>query len=243
MMSEDSRAILVQSHIDSETPSESTSGTASTLVRICKAVVRVLPASGAAVSLITKVGPAGIVASSDARAESIEELQFTLGESPGWDAYEARTPVFAPDISGSQSNLWPGYASAATEHGVKAVFAFPLTFGASRLGVLDIYRDQPTDLDEEALAFAHAFCRAATAELLDGQEQAGSGSTPFGFEDALDSQFAIYQAQGMVMIQLGVSLHEAMSRMRAYAYSNDLGLGQVAREVVARTLDFSDDQR
>ena len=243
MMSEDRLSILVQSHIDREVPEESTFGTASTLVRLCKAVVRVLPASGAAVSLITKVGPAGIVASSDASTGRIEELQFTLGESPGWDAYEARTPVFAPDIADSQSNLWPGYASAVLEHGVKAVFAFPLTFGSSRLGVLDIYRDHPTALDEEALAFAFAFCRAATAEILDGQEQAGSGSTPFGFEDAMDSQFAIYQAQGMVMIQLGVSLHEAMSRMRAYAYSNDLGLGQVARDVVARTLDFSDDQR
>jgi hypothetical protein len=243
MMSDESRAVLVQSHIADETADDSTSGTASALVQLCRAVVRVLPASGAAVSLITEAGPAGIVASSDSRAATIEELQFTLGESPGWDAYEGRAPVFAPDLAGGDARLWPGYAPSAIELGVRAVFAFPLIFGNARLGVLDIYRDQSSGLNEDALAYANAFCTAATGDLLDGQEQAGWGATPRGVDDALDSQFTIYQAQGMVKIQLGVSVQEAMSRMRAYAYSHELGLGQVAREIVARTLDLREDQR
>ena len=242
-MSEDSRALLVQSHIDRESSDASDTGTAGSLVRLCKAVVSMVPASGAAISLFTNAGPAGIVAASDARAATVEELQFTLGESPGWDAYEARAPVLAPDLAGSDARLWPGYAPSALEHGFRAVFAFPLSVGSARLGVLDIYRERPTSLDEDAFAFALAFCAAATANLLDGQEQAGSGATPLGFDDALDAQYAIYQAQGMVKTQLGVSVQEAMSRMRAYAYANDLGLAQVARDVVARTLNFSDDQR
>lgn len=243
MRSEESFASLVRSEIASESPNDSAIGTAGTLMRLCNAAVRVLPANGAAVSLITNTGPVGIVASSSPWAMGVAELQFTLGESPGWDAFETRAPVLTPDLAGIESQRWPGYAASAIEHGVGSVFAFPLVLGTSRMGVLDIYRESPSNLSDHALEYAIAFSRVATAELLEGQAQAGTGVTPLGFDDALDSQFTIYQAQGMAMIQLGVSLSEAMSRMRAHAYANDLGLGQVARDVVNRTLDLSDDPR
>jgi hypothetical protein len=46
----------------------------------------------------------------------------------------------------------------------------------------------------------------------------------------------------MVMIQLGVSLAEAMSRLRAHAYAHERRLGDVARDVVARRLEFEPDR-
>jgi ANTAR domain-containing protein len=45
----------------------------------------------------------------------------------------------------------------------------------------------------------------------------------------------------MVMVQLGVSIGEAMARMRAYAYAQDRRLSEVARDVVARRLRFNQD--
>ena len=48
----------------------------------------------------------------------------------------------------------------------------------------------------------------------------------------------MFQAQGMVMVQLGISIGEAMARMRAYAYAHDRRLSEVARDVVARRLRF-----
>jgi hypothetical protein len=45
----------------------------------------------------------------------------------------------------------------------------------------------------------------------------------------------------MVMVQLGVSIGEAMARMRAYAYAQDRRLSDVARDVVARRLCFDPD--
>lgn len=225
-----------------ESHDEPINGTAGTLMRLCKAAVRVLPATGAAVSLITDVGPAGIIASSNSWAARLAEMQFTLGESPGWDAFEKRVPVMAPDLAGSDSGRWPGYAASALEHGAESVFAFPLIMGTSRLGVMDLYRDIPGRLSEDSLAYAFALSSVATTELLNGQAQAGTGAMPLGIDDALDSQFVIYQAQGMVKVQLGVSLPEAISRMRAYAYANDLALAQVARDIVGRSLDLSGDK-
>jgi len=45
----------------------------------------------------------------------------------------------------------------------------------------------------------------------------------------------------MVMVQLGSTLDVAMSRMRAYAYAKNRRLDDVARDVVARRLQFDRD--
>jgi AmiR/NasT family two-component response regulator len=49
----------------------------------------------------------------------------------------------------------------------------------------------------------------------------------------------IDQATGMLTEQLGVGIAEAFARLRAYAYANDLRLGEVARDIVARRLRLS----
>jgi AmiR/NasT family two-component response regulator len=59
----------------------------------------------------------------------------------------------------------------------------------------------------------------------------------------LESSFAVYQAQGMVMVQLRVPMDEAMARVRAYAFAHDRTLESVARDIVARTLVFEADDR
>jgi hypothetical protein len=46
----------------------------------------------------------------------------------------------------------------------------------------------------------------------------------------------VHQAAGMVSVQLGVSVAEAMVRLRAHAYAEDRSLTEVAGDVVARRL-------
>ncbi|HEX8766722.1 MAG TPA: ANTAR domain-containing protein, partial [Jatrophihabitans sp.] len=53
---------------------------------------------------------------------------------------------------------------------------------------------------------------------------------------ALPYRPEIFQAQGMVKVQLGIDLGQAMVRLRAYAFAADSTLADVAREVVARRL-------
>jgi AmiR/NasT family two-component response regulator len=71
--------------------------------------------------------------------------------------------------------------------------------------------------------------------------------TDGGLAPALDSAVAyraqIHQASGMVAIQLQVSTHEALTRIRAYAFANDLAVELVAAEIVSRRLRLTDDRR
>ena len=51
-----------------------------------------------------------------------------------------------------------------------------------------------------------------------------------------DFHFVVQNAAGMVSVQLGVSVTEALIRLRAYAFGHDRLLGDVARESWPDTL-------
>lgn len=69
-------------------------------------------------------------------------------------------------------------------------------------------------------------------------------ATRLGVLDVFRMQAGQMSPDGvMVMVQLDVSLAEALVRMRARAYAEGRPLADVARDVVARTLRFDQDQQ
>jgi hypothetical protein len=208
------------------------------LQRLCRAAVRSLPATGVGLSLMSDEGAPTGVAASDPGSELIEELQFVLGEGPCLDSFESGGPVLTADLTEAAHTRWPVYAPAVRAHGVHAVFAFPMRIGAARLGVLDVYRDRVGELSGPTLRRAMTFADVAMRSLLDAQQQTGASAVPRGLEDALGSRLEVYQAQGMVAVQLGVSLREAMVRLRAYAYAHERRLSDVADDVIARRINL-----
>jgi GAF domain/ANTAR domain len=206
-------------------------GDAGLLQRICFAAVEALSASGAGISVMTTDGTRGVCAASDPVSERVEELQFILGEGPCIEAFAARRPVLAADLSDGGGLRWPVYAAAARDAGVRAVFAFPLQVGAARLGVLDVFRDRVGPLSGAELQLAFTFAELTMEVLLDRQE----GETAAGNSAAVlnvGRRAELFQAQGMVMVQLGVSIAEALVRMRAYAFAENRRLDDVACDIV-----------
>ena len=179
-------------------------------------------------------------AASSPDSARVEELQFTMGEGPCLAAFASRSPVLVPNLSEAATTTWPGYGPAAHDHGVRAVFAFPLQIGAARLGALDVYRDEPGALSAWALSRALTYADVAMQTVLEAQAAVGGSGDPL-WTDGDDAQFDVYQAQGMVMIQLGVDAAEALSRMRAHAYANNVGLGEVAERILGRRLRLEAD--
>jgi hypothetical protein len=217
-------------------------GTVGRLEQLCSALTRSLPATGVGVSLLTSDNQGGgTVAASSAASRQLEELQFSLGEGPCIDAYTSRRPVLEPDLSTHGLRRWPGYAPAAGEHGVRAVFAFPLQVGAARAGALDIYRNRPGSLTSDALTQAVTFAEVAMGLLVDGQNDAQEGKTTADVDDALAYRLEVYQAQGMVMVDLGVSIEEAMARLRGHAYAEGRYISDVAKDIVAGKLRLNRD--
>ena len=148
-------------------------------------------------------------------------------------------PVLVPDLRTSLGR-WPGFASAAIERGTEAVFAFPLQLGAVRFGVLTCAREQARPLGQQELNACLIFAEVATELLLDSSPT-GDHPDP-QLHAAIHVHDEVYQAQGMTMVDLGVTLEEALARMRAMAYAEEISLQDLAADIVAgrRTLGESD---
>jgi GAF domain-containing protein/ANTAR domain-containing protein len=213
-------------------------GTADYLHRVCRTAAESLSASGTGISVLTEDGVRGVCAASDPDSARIEELQFVFGEGPCIDAFDSRRPVLITDLTDGAMSRWPLYAPAAHDSGVRAVFAFPLQVGAARLGVLDVFRERAGALSRDQFSDALAFADITVAALLDQQEATGNADDLL---DAVDHRAELFQAQGMVMVQIGGTINEAMARMRAFAFAEGRALGDVARDVVARRLIFDRD--
>lgn len=220
---------------------DSPGGTVGLLRLACGSAVQALSASGAAVTVMTGDGVRGVGAASDVGSEGLEELQFTLGEGPCIEAYASRRPILVPDLADGAMTRWPAYAPAVVERGVRAVFAFPLQIGAARLGVLDVFRDRAGALTTDELRHAVLLADATVTALLDQHEHVVGVAGRADLAEVVEDRAELFQAQGMVMVQLGVSLGEAMARMRAYAYAENRRLSEVAHDVVARRLRLDPD--
>jgi hypothetical protein len=207
--------------------------------RLCAACLSALPVSGVGAALMTVDGPTGVVlAATDERARQLEELQFVLGEGPCVEASGGGRPVLEPDLVAAGPSRWPRFGAAVLAAGIRAVFAFPLRVGAIRVGVLDLYRDTPGPLTDPGLAEALAFADAATEVILHLQDHDEDGGADIALTGPIDGRAEVHQATGMLAVQLGVSLAEALLRLRAHAYASRRTMSVIAADVVNRRMRF-----
>lgn len=194
--------------------------------------------TGAGIMLFSESGPRGSLCTTDAVSSVIEELQYGLGEGPCVDAFQLDRGVMEPDLAQPASFRWPAFSRAALDAGVRAVFGFPIRIGAVRLGALSLYSDQPGPLTDDQHADSLVTAEIAAESILAHQTQAEDGQLARAFDVGSDFHYVVHQASGMVAVQLGVTVEEALVRLRAYAFSHEQSVTEVAREVVDRAIRF-----
>ena len=204
--------------------------------RLCTVSADAVEMSGAGIMLMSDEIPSGSICSSDHVSARLEELQLDLGEGPCIDAFAHERPVLEPDLADPASPRWISFTPPAVAVGARAVFGFPLHVGAVRLGALNLYRDEPGPLTDDQHADALVMAELAAHEVLAMQADAPSGALAAELEGGGHFRFVVHQASGMVSVQLGVSVAEALVRLRAYAFANDEPLADVATEIVGRRL-------
>lgn len=225
----DTRALL---EVDSAGDPDIGADLGSRLARICSAAADELGLLGAVVTVRTAGGPHAVAGASDAASRDLEEIQFGVGEGPGQDAFLAGHPILVPDLT-SAFVRWPGYVPEAVRAGIGAVYAFPLQLGAVRFGLLTCYAHRARSLTADETTQGLIFAELATELLLESSSDGSSGTAGPGLQDALHLRSEIYQAQGMVTVRLGVSLVEALARMRAHAFATEQDLNALAIKIVA----------
>jgi len=198
---------------------------------------------GGGVAVVTARGHRATVCATDDVAAKVEESQFLLGEGPCVDASSLRSPVLVADLFDPFAGMrqrWPGFLEAVAALGVRALFAFPLRIGAIFLGAMDLYRRTPGDLSAEQLGASLTTADVASLLLLDGVNDA------FDLPDTQAGRsgyrLEVYSAAGMVKVQLGITIDEALVRLRAAAFADGRSVNEVARDVVTGRVRFSEEE-
>ncbi|GAA3001109.1 GAF and ANTAR domain-containing protein [Actinokineospora diospyrosa] len=227
------RALLTAGRVDPD---------ASVVGLVCELCVAELSISGAGATVLSHqpgtpgASPRrGLIYATNPVSSGLEDLQLTVNEGPCLDAFASGGPVLVEDLV-AEAARWPAFTPAACELGVAAVFSFPLQVGVVRLGSLDLYRDTAGPLSREEMASALVLADLATQGVvtdLDGHDVAD-------LTWLADPHVEVHQAAGMVQVQLGSTTEVALLRLRAHAFSTGVPLAEVARQVVARTLRFTD---
>ncbi|WP_053725960.1 ANTAR domain-containing protein [Streptomyces sp. WM6378] len=201
---------------------------------------RAIVVDGIAVSLGTNGSLTELVWSTPGRSSALEDAQFTLGEGPGLDSYVHGALIAVSDLETADPLRWPAFLPEAAQLGVRALFCFPLRLGAVSLGVLTAQRATAAPLDAAQTDDALVLAAAITAALLagGGRRAAFAQAEP---HTALH-RAAVHQATGIISVQAGVSLVEAIAILRAHAYRTEAPVLRTAEDVVARRLHFRDTQ-
>ncbi len=189
---------------------------------------------GAGVMLMSGEIPRGSLCASGEVSRLIEELQYTLGEGPCVDAYQQNRVVAEPDLADPVADRWPAFTPAALDAGVRAVFGFPLRAGAVRLGALNLYRGRSGALSGDQQGDALVVAEVAARWVLEAQAGAPAGTVAVQVAAGADFHLVVHNAAGMVSVQEGISVTEALIRLRAFAFSHDRLVGDVAGDIVAR---------
>jgi hypothetical protein len=184
---------------------------------------------GAGLSIMTAGGDREPLYATDDVATQIERLQLTLGEGPCVDSSNTSSPVLVPDLTDPHdavASRWPVFRVEASRLGARAIFAFPISFGAIGLGAVDLYRRSPGPLSQPQLSSTLSTVDRVGLAVLEAPDQYDDPSAP------PMTNMVVHQAAGMVMAQLDTTIDEAMLRLRAAAFAEDRTVNELAADVV-----------
>jgi len=204
--------------------------------RLCAVCPRIVGVDGAGVMLMSGDMPRGSLCTTNAVSHLIEELQYTLGEGPCVDAYQHDQVVSEPDLADPGTTRWPAFAPPALQAGVRAVYGFPMRVGNVRLGALNLYRVRASSLSDDEHAGALVIAELAARWVLEAQAGASPDAIPTELEIGADFHFAVHNAAGITSVQLGISVTEALIRLRAHAFATNRLISDVAQDVINRRL-------
>lgn len=206
---------------------------------LCAPFLSVLPVTGVAISTLGDPFGSETVCASDDAAARLDEIQLDLGEGPCWEAMRTGVPVLEPNVQASRVARWPVALMALQGAQLGAVFAIPMRLGSIEIGAVDLYHQRVAELDEDAVDDAIALTDAAARQVL-RRALAGVEDPGSGMEGNRYSRREVYQASGMLAAQTGAGANDALLLLRAHAYAAGRPVRDLAADIIARTINFTD---
>ena len=188
--------------------------------------------SAAGLLLVDQRGQLQMMAASDERSEMLELFQVQSDQGPCHDCFRQGQAVVDADLTQAAAR-WPEFAPRAVAAGYRAVHAFPLRLRQEVIGALNLFSTDVGRMTPTDVRMVQAVADIATIGIL--QERAIHRGLVLTeqLQTALQSRIVIEQAKGALAQFHACTLDEAFVKLRSYARSHNLRLGDVAYRVTA----------
>ena len=103
------------------------------------------------------------VATSDAEARALDELQNGFGDGPCLTALRTMTPLLVADLAAERR--WPAYVKLARANGVSSILAVPLDLAGEAEAVLNLYSGRSHGFSPDDISAAEGFASHAASSL------------------------------------------------------------------------------
>jgi GAF domain-containing protein len=216
-----------------------TDSSADVALHLCDPFLKLLSMTGGSITVLGRAEHPSTICTSDTVAARVEELQFELGEGPHWEALRTGRAVSVADVATDSFARWPMFGPAVADTTARALFSIPLLLGAITIGVVDLYRSRPGEMDPRELAIARRLAGSAAAPALRTAVRSADKEEDKALREVPEMRREVHQATGMLLVQLDTTATDAFMRLRAHAFSNGRPVGDVAHDVVTRRLDFT----
>lgn len=204
-----------------------------TVLHIAVITQDALPAAHmAGVSMMDEHGKPATTVYTDEESPEIDASQYESGRGPCLDAWRSGKVVRLDDMNAA-SAVYPEFARAALEHGVKSTISLPLANGETAIGALNLYArmtngfgadDEQTGVNLAAAASIVLANATAYWSALERNEQ---------MTEAMRSRAVIEQAKGILMGQTpGLSADDAFEVLVKASQRQNVKLRTVAQGIV-----------
>jgi GAF domain-containing protein len=193
------------------------------------AAARVAPGLSCGITLRPSGRPT-TVASSDAFAAQVDEIQYGIENGPCLSAMRNGKVVHVEDTAAEPR--WGTFETEAADRGVGSSLSMPLTADGLHVGALNLYAPDAGTFGEAEYRRAEAFAATATGALTLAIRHAEQADLTEHLRSALASRAVIDQALGIIMAQQRCASEEAFGILRAASQHRNVKLRQVATDIV-----------
>lgn len=206
------------------------------LTRLTDGCVDVLDVGAAGLMLTAPDGALRVMASSSEAMRVLELLELQAQEGPCLDCFRSGEPVVNQDLDTSIAR-WPQFAPAALAAGFRTVHALPMRLRGTVLGGLNLFSVDARHIHPADLEAAQALADVATIALLQHRATHEAQVLNEQLSQALNTRIVIEQSKGIIAEREGVEIDEAFGLLRGHARNHNLLLADVARAVIAGTVN------
>jgi GAF domain-containing protein len=175
-----------------------------------------------------------VEASSHDLVFELEQLQSDVGEGPCVSAIRQQRTVRVADLA-KPGQLWPRFAAAALERGVRSVMSLPLSVCQETLGALNLYAAQPDAFAADAQILADLLAQHAAVALAGATHE-------HHLNVALVNRDMLGQAKGILMQRDGLTAGQAFQLLVRASQDTNMKIADVARWLITETENNARDQ-